>query len=141
MKRPRTNSGLNLLIVFGILLATVGIMLHFWRPERYERIDMIPIVVGFILAFFGALWKDPERAAYAGEKITSAGASVVESFVKLRTGKGPNAPVVEVTKTKPVDDPTAEPTVEVKVTTPGVPSTDPATPLEPGAGGPDGLRD
>jgi hypothetical protein len=115
MKRPRTNFGLNLLITFGILLASMGVILHFAMPEKYDSIELIPIAVGFTFAYFGALWKDPERAKQAGEAVTHAGAEIAETSRVWRGGNRPHDPVVDVTKRTPIDDPNAEPTVEVSV--------------------------
>lgn len=137
MKRPQSDASLTLLITFGVLIATIGIILHYAMPERYEKIDMLPIIVGGAMAYFGALWKDPDRAAKAGEGVTHAGREIVDSVKILRTG-GKNDPVVAIEKTRPVDDPNAEQTVRVTVEKPGAPSAPTATPIPPEVG-PDGV--
>lgn len=122
MKRLKSEAGNNLLIVIGVLLMVATVVLHWTLPERFEKVEVLPLIVGGTLAYFGALWKDPDRARKAGDGVTHAGADVVDSVVRLRTGKEQSAPVVEIEKSHPVDDPTAEPTTKVTVVNPGAPS-------------------
>lgn len=119
MKRPQSAVGLQLLIVLGIAIAIAGVILHLALPAKYERVEIIPIVVGFALALFGAYWMDPERARRATEGVTHAGAEVVHSYVELRTGDRKTDPVVRVEKTSPADDPDAPSEVKVSVTQQG----------------------
>jgi hypothetical protein len=136
MKRPRSNFALNMLILWGVILGSIGIVLHYWEPTKYEKLHTLPVVVGFAMAVFGAFWKDPARAQRATHGVTEAGGEVVKSVVALRLGKRANDPVVEVAKSRPADDPDAQPTVEVKVTQPGAPSVEEIPP-----GGAENVRD
>lgn len=125
MKRPRSPLGLQLMILLGIALAVAGVILHLALPEAYERVEILPIVVGFALALAGAYWMDPERADKLRRGVTEAGADVVHSVTELRTGKRRTDPVVTVEKTTPADAPPgAEPTVKVIVEQQGA-SSDP----------------
>lgn len=87
MSRPQRAFGLTLLVVFGVLLASSGIILHYAWPVRYAKIEMVPIIVGFAVALFAAYWMDPDRAKAATEGVTHAGHEVVDSAVALREGR------------------------------------------------------
>lgn len=115
IRRPRTEFGLNMLIILGVILASTGVVLHFALPHKYDTIELLPIIVGFTMAYFGALWKDPDRAARAGHTIAHVGAELVESARVWRGGSRKGDPVVEVTKRTNLEDPEAEPQVEVTV--------------------------
>jgi hypothetical protein len=119
MKRPRSPFGLKLLIILGVALSVTGVVLHLALPEKYERVELLPIGVGFTLALAGAYWLDPDRADKLRRGVTEAGADVVHSVVELRTGDRRTDPVVRVEKSTPVDDPTATPAVKVTVSQEG----------------------
>lgn len=106
MKRPQSNSPANtLLIVFGIAIATIGIVLRYALPDRYGKIDVLPIIVGGAMAYFGALWKDPNRAKRAGDGVTHVAGDLVHSYTELRTGNRKTDPVVRIDTTASVDTP------------------------------------
>lgn len=119
MKRPESEFGLNILIVAGILVVFAGIVLHWTLPERFERIEVLPIIVGMALSLFGASWKDPNRARRAAGVVTESGRRVVKSYVELRTGKGAKDPTIRVEKTVDPAAPDAPPEVTVQVTAQG----------------------
>jgi len=119
MKRPHSPFGLTLLIVLGVAIAIAGVILHLALPAKYERVELIPIGVGFGLALFGAYWMDPDRARKAATGVTHAAGDLVHSYVELRTGDRKTDPVVRVEKTSPADDPEAPSEVKVSVTQAG----------------------
>jgi hypothetical protein len=143
MKRPNSRVGLQLLIVLGVAIACAGVVLHLALPAKYERVEIIPIMVGFALALFGAYWMDPDRAKRAADGVTHAGAEVVHSYTELRTGRRKEDPVITVEKTTPAGNPEATPAVKVTVTQEGgapgpimpAPDTPPTGGFEPPAAG------
>lgn len=115
MKRPHSPFGLTLLIILGIAIAISGVVLHLALPAQYERVEIIPIGVGFGMALFGAYWMDPDRARKATTGVTHAAGELVHSYVELRTGDRKTDPVVRVEKTTSPDDPEASQEVKVSV--------------------------
>jgi hypothetical protein len=133
MKRPRTNFGLVILIVIGVALMTGGVVLHWALPAQYERVEIIPIGVGLVIALFAAIWIDPNRALMAARGVTETTGAVVRQYREYRTGDRKGDPVVAVEKTTDPANPDAGDAVKVTVTTnaPGtaaVPVTDSAPP-------------
>jgi hypothetical protein len=86
MKRPASQFGCKLLIVLGVAIVCAAVMLHLALPARYERIEIIPLVVGFAMALAGAAWLDPDRAKQTARVVTEAGEEVVHSVTELRLG-------------------------------------------------------
>lgn len=137
MKRPRSEFALNLLIALGVFIALMGIVLHWWLPERYEKVEILPVAIGFAIALYCATWKDPNRSRRSAELVTDVGGKVVDSWTRLRTGKGKGAPIVDIVKKSDPSDPSAPPTTTVAVTTEEGGEGDPTivanTPAEPAA--------
>lgn len=136
MTRPRNPIALQLLIVLGVGLAVAGVVLHLALPAKYERVEIIPLAVGFAIALFAAAWLDPDRAKKAARAVTEAGGEVVHSVVELRTGDRKTDPVVRIEKTAPADAPDAPQAVRVTVTQEGgAPGPILPAPDEPPTGG------
>jgi hypothetical protein len=132
MTRPRTPKptyGLDLLLVLGITLVTVGIVLHWVAPERYENVDLLPIIVGFVIALMAAYFKDPDRTRGGATLVADVGGRVVHSAVEFRTGERGTDPVVRIEKTSDPAAPEQPQSVTVSVTSEGgAPGTPVATP-------------
>lgn len=145
MKRPRSEFALNLLIALGILIALTSIILHWALPRQYEKVEIIPIVVGFAISLYCATWKDPNRSRRSADVVTEVGGKVVDSWTRMRTGKRRGDPVVDIVKRSDPTHPDAPATTTVAVTTEegGAPATPPtaaptlpSTPVSPVDGAP-----
>jgi hypothetical protein len=129
MTRPRLQEptyGLDLLIVLGIILVTTGIVLHWVAPRRYENIDLLPIIVGFVNALMAAYFKDPDRTRGGATLVAEVGGKVVHSAVEFRTGESEHDPVVRIEKTSDPAQPEKPQEVTVSVTSESASSAPPA---------------
>lgn len=129
--KRRASLGPTLFLVLGVAILCSGIVLHLALPARYERVELIPVVVGAAIALFAAYWMDPPRAKGAAEVVTEAGGKIVHSAVEFRTGQSEHDPVVRIEKTSDPTQPEKPDEVTVSVTSEaGAPNAAPP-PAEP----------
>lgn len=133
MRRPRSNFGLIVLVIVGIAIGLAGIILHLAIPERYDRVELVPIVVGFGLALYAATWIDPRRSKLSTEVVTEAGRKVAHTITEVRRGERRTDPVIRVDTITDPDHPEAPPEVAVRVTQAGdtAPSTEEVVSTDP----------
>lgn len=127
MKRPRSNLGLAILIIIGVVVGLAGIVLHMVIPERYDRVEVIPIVVGFGLALYAATWIDPRRSKLSAEVVTEAGRRVARTITEVRRGDRKTDPVIRVDAITDPERPEVPPEVAIHVTQAGDADSTPAS--------------